>query len=196
MTTIAAASVDGVHALAADGRGMCGYEIQGGSRPKLVPYGKAVIGCAGSGEAVEIVESLPREDPGHLLHTPGDVLAFAAAVKQRMKASGWEVTKEERSAPDYGASFLYLSGAGIWRVYGRLSTAKMDADHPLAIGNGMEYAIGAMEAMTSAGVSPVVLPAQEIVALAVRVAMKRDAGTGGKIMLALRGGETFGPEWV
>lgn len=69
---------------------------------------------------------------------------------------------------------------------------------PQALGSGSELAIGAMAAaafvhglMAEDG-----LDARRLVELAVRVAMKRDAGTGGKMMLALRGADYSGPEWI
>lgn len=82
---------------------------------------------------------------------------------------------------------------GAWLAYQEELAAFLQREgFPQALGSGSELAIGAMEALMSGG-SPVVLPAQEIVVRAVRIAMKRDAGTGGKIMLALRGAENFGP---
>ena len=40
------------------------------------------------------------------------------------------------------------------------------------------------------------MTARQVAVHGVTIAAKRDAGTGGLVMLALRGAETFGPEWV
>lgn len=184
MTTVAAAFKDGVYALASDGMISCGSEIQSNRQAKLIKHGEAVIGWSGAVEAREIVEAMTPKS---------NAKDFAHSVLLLMKEGDWEVIKEEGNAPCYGGSFLYLSTEGVWRVYGRMSVCKMDDDHPLAIGNGCEYAIGAMESLLSIQ-SDVTTAA--IVVHGIRIAMKRDAGTGGSIMLALRGVITWGPEWL
>lgn len=177
MTTIAACSRFGVHAIAADGRAMCGGGYQNAKQVKLYATGDAVAGMAGSYEAIQLARATLAADS----QTPED---FAREWKESMVAAGLQVIKEDCNLPDFGIRCLYVSTGGIWRIYGRMGAIRMEDDLPMAVGSGEEYAIGAMTSVFQ------VETAEEMSARDVVV------HAGGGIMVATRGAETFGPEWI
>lgn len=192
MTTIAAATMNGVHALAADGQSMAGSEILTARLTKLIKVGDALVGAAGNGQTLDLLKALDSS-------SGESVEAFAQSIRKAMNAAEYKKDDSDNGAPNYHQSFLYLSDRGVWEVFSSLGSQIVETDFPTGIGSGCEYAVGAMESMSKCYAEfyvgdPMRRPsARDLVLHAVEVAMKRDAGTGGKIMLALRGAETFGP---
>ncbi len=191
MTTIAAAAVDGVHALASDGRAVAGSLIVADDVEKVVGMlgGIGVVAAtAGDLRTVDLMRGLELES-----RTPE---AFARQLKALYEAENYlpqDGGDHAGTAPCWTQEHFFMTEAGVWWISQDMSVAPLRENLPAAIGTGSELAIGAMESLLSVQSD---VTAAALVLHAVRVAMKRDAGTGGGIQLALRGAETFGPEWI
>jgi len=186
MTTVAAASVGGVHALAADGMTCDGPDVIALRNTKLHGYGSAVIAGAGNLSTSNILAKLDHGGEKSV----SEVVEF---LRREYRRADWKSVDGEVGAPIYGQEQLIVTDEGIWKIGVDLSILEVETTLPVAIGAGADYAIGAMESMRWTFET---LTARDLVLHAVHVAMKRDNATGGSIMLALRGAETFGPEWV
>ncbi len=196
MTTIAAASVNGTHALAADGLSVAGSLVVSESVEKLFVLslpadldGWPVVGVDGDLRTVNLVAALPSD---HEVSPAG----FAAQLKELYEAQGYPPQSGDDhagGAPCWTQEAFRMDDSGIWWIGQDLSLTPVREGFPQALGSGMELAVGAMTLLDD---EECALSARDLVVRAVRVAMKRDAGTGGKIMLATRGAENFGPEWI
>lgn len=191
MTTIAACTINGVHAMAADGRCMGGDLVSADRAQKFLahPY-DVVTAHAGSLRTIDIVR---LAGPDYDLSTAD---SFARFLAQVFKEHGYERDEAAGAGPpSYRQEHLHLSPAGIFEIGQELAVVPVTEGWTTAIGSGADFAIGAMDlCLRSREVGPV--SSRAVVTQAVSVAMKRDAGTGGSIMVALRGAETFGPEWI
>lgn len=198
MTTIAAATFAGVHAIAADGRAVAGSLVVTEDAVKLFALGAGavvrgvvvrgvVVAASGDLRTLNLVSKLPAAHES----SPA---CLAAQLKELFDAQGYAPQagdEQAGTAPCWTQEFFRMDDSGISWIGQDLSVSPVREGFPQALGSGTELAIGAMEALTDLDMS-----ARQVVVAALRSSMKRDAGTGGKIMLALRGTENFGPERI
>jgi len=188
VTTIAAASVNGVHALAADGMTRAGSDLIALRSRKIHQCGDAVAAGSGDVSCCNILASIEASE----------IKDFVESLRRAYGQGGWRSAEGEIGAPVYGPNQLFVNAEGVWKIGVDLSFLRIEEGLPAAIGAGMDYAIGAIESMSvlTKDFTGAVAPARDLVVHAIKIAIKRDAGTGGGIMLALRGAENFGPDWI
>lgn len=189
MTTIAAISLDGVVAVCADGRELCGSTITEERSRKMweLPGGGlvALAGASRTGNLFEL-QVLPNLDDRSTAHD------IAAAFKKAMDDDGYGRDQDVGSR-GYGFDGLAVIGGELWVISSDLHTDPVRDRWPLALGSGYRFAVGAMEAALNTGLP---VTAEDFVKLAVAVACRRDSCSGGAMMLALRGAVVDGPRWL
>lgn len=189
MTTVAALSLNGVIAVCADGRETYDNDISEERRAKIWELpGGGLIALAGDSRTRNLfdLKVLPKIDDRSTAHD------IAGAFKEAMDAEGYGKS-DDIGSRCYGFGGIVVIGSVIWQISNDLHTDTVRERWPQALGSGERFAIGAMEAMLALGVPGT---ADEIVRLAVWAAMRRDSGSGGSVMLALRGAIVDGPRWL
>ncbi len=184
MTTIAAVSIDGVHAIAADGLLTSGDLIASLKYIKVFDYG-VVIAVAGNARISDLISFAGP----NAFKSPFEFVAFLELTYQ---SHYYERESSSTGPPNYLQEYFYLTNHGIVEIGQDLAVLPVGEGIPAAIGSGADFAIGAMESMIMVRD----FSARDLVLYAVQVAIKRENNTGGSIMLALRGTESFGPEWI
>ena len=186
MTTVALASIGGVQAMATDSRETWGGLVTSDEMTKIFCEGMVgpVVACAGLTRGFNLLRKIVWA---------GDVWDFQARMKELLDGADF-TSNEAEGPPSYQASWGFLTSDGVWKVARDLAVCPVPPEFPAAFGSGAEIAIGAMDSLLMHNPAAT---AREVVEHGVRVAIRRDTDSGGKVQLVVRGKEErLGPQRI